>query len=118
MLLERHGLAWAHLLFAMTAVVATVGPGEKAAARRAAGFGIHQCGAEKDLTSAPKAREKELKMAVRSLRNVESRRKRRVGRCRAKKSSPAARASTLRARRQLKKMAGKARAAKAAAAKA
>jgi hypothetical protein len=100
----------------MRAVVASVRHGEKAAARRAAGFEFNLCGAEKDLTSAPKARQ-ELKMAVRSLRNVEKQKKK-ARRALPRKKLTRSQGNTLRARRQLKKMAGKARAAKAAAAKA
>jgi hypothetical protein len=59
----------------------------------------------------------ELKMAVRSLRNVEKQKKK-ARRARPRKKLTRSQGKTLRARRQLKKMAGKARAAKAAAAKA
>jgi hypothetical protein len=59
----------------------------------------------------------ELKMAVRSLRNVEKQKKK-ARRALPRKKLTRSQGNTLRARRQLKKMAGKARAAKAAAAKA
>jgi hypothetical protein len=73
------------------------------------------CGAGKALTSAPNATEiEELAMTVRSLRNVEKQKKK-ARRALPRKKLSRNQGNTLRARRQLKKMAGKARAAKAAA---
>jgi hypothetical protein len=116
MLLERHGSHGHILLSAITAVVASVRHGEKTAVKRP-GVRIQLVRRrERPYIGAESARQ-ELKMAVRSLRNVEKQKKK-ARRSLPRKKLSRSQGNTLRGRRQLKKMAGKARAAKAAAAKA